>query len=98
MNRRHMLFASTPESAAIVASLSKADRRKNESDAMQSHNSCRQTTALPRERQGFALLAVMICLIAVSVLMVSWFKAAAFERQQVRAAERRLQANWLAEA
>ena len=30
--------------------------------------------------------------------MVSWFKAAAFERQQVRAAERRLQADWLAEA
>jgi Tfp pilus assembly protein PilV len=54
--------------------------------------------AMRRERHGFALLAVMICLIAVSVLVVGWFKSAAFERQQVRAAERRLQADWLAEA
>jgi hypothetical protein len=45
--------------------------------------------AMRRERHGFALL---------SVLAVGWFKSAAFERQQVRAAERRLQADWLAEA
>jgi Tfp pilus assembly protein PilV len=65
---------------------------------MKSQNSHRDRIALRRERHGFVLLAVMICLIAVSVLVVGWFKSAAFERQQVRAAERRLQADWLAEA
>lgn len=51
-----------------------------------------------RKRQGFALLAVMCCLIAVSFLVVNWLKAASFERERLRSAERRLQADWLAEA
>jgi type II secretory pathway component PulK len=51
-----------------------------------------------RKRQGFALLAVMCCLIAVSFLVVNWLKTASFEREQLRGVERRLQADWLAEA
>ncbi len=49
-------------------------------------------------RQGFALLAVMCCLIAVSFLVVNWLKTTSFERERLRGAERRLQADWLAEA
>jgi type II secretory pathway component PulK len=51
-----------------------------------------------RKRPGFALLAVMCCLIAVSFLVVNWLKTASFERDRLRAAERRLQADWLVEA
>jgi type II secretory pathway component PulK len=40
----------------------------------------------------------MCCLIAVSVLVVNWLKSASFVREQLRSAERRLQADWLVEA
>jgi hypothetical protein len=58
----------------------------------------RTTAANGRTRQGFALLAVMCCLIAVSFLVVNWLKTASFERERLRSAERRLQADWLVEA
>jgi Tfp pilus assembly protein PilV len=49
-------------------------------------------------RSGFAIIGVLVCFVVASLLLVSWLKTVAFERQQGRAAGDRLQAEWLAEA
>jgi hypothetical protein len=41
---------------------------------------------------------VLVCFVVASLLLVSWLKTIALERQQARAAGDRLQAEWLAEA
>jgi Tfp pilus assembly protein PilX len=49
-------------------------------------------------RPGFALVGVLVCLVAASLLLVTWLKTVTLERQQARVAEQRLQAELLAEA
>jgi type II secretory pathway component PulK len=50
-----------------------------------------------KRRAGFALIGVMIVLVVASMLVVSWCKSIAAQREQLRIAEDRLAAEWLAE-
>jgi Tfp pilus assembly protein PilX len=50
-----------------------------------------------KQRAGFALVGVMIVLVVCSMLVVSWFKTIASQREQMKMAEDRLTAEWLAE-
>jgi Tfp pilus assembly protein PilV len=51
-----------------------------------------------KQRAGFALIGVMIVLVVASMLVVSWLKTVANQREHLRMAEHRLIAEWLAEA
>ncbi len=53
--------------------------------------------ATMKQRAGFALIGVMIVLVVCSMLVVSWFRTIAAQREQLRMAEDRLTAEWLAE-
>ena len=50
-----------------------------------------------KQRAGFALIGVMIVLVVASMLVVSWLKTVADQREHLRMAEHRLTAEWLAE-
>jgi type II secretory pathway pseudopilin PulG len=50
-----------------------------------------------KRRAGFALIGVMIVLVIASMLVVSWFKSISAQRDQLRMAEDRLAAEWLAD-
>src|SRR5215831_15693223 len=50
-----------------------------------------------KRRAGFALIGVMIVLVVASMLVVSWFKSIAAQRDQLQMAADRLAAEWLAE-
>jgi type II secretory pathway component PulK len=50
-----------------------------------------------KRRAGFALIGVMIVLVVASMLVVSWFKSIAAQRDQLQMAADRLTAEWLAE-
>ena len=43
-------------------------------------------------------MSVMICLALVMMLMVAWFKTISLERQQLRAQQNRIQAEYLAQS
>jgi type II secretory pathway component PulK len=51
-----------------------------------------------KQRAGFALIGVMIVLVVASMLVVSWLKTVANQREHMRMAEHHLTAEWLAEA
>lgn len=51
-----------------------------------------------RHRRAMLVLSVMICLALVMMLMVAWFKTIALERQQLRAQQNRIQAEYLAQS
>ena len=53
--------------------------------------------AMMKQRAGLALIGAMIVLVVCSLLVVSWFKTIAAQREQLRIAEDRLTAEWLAE-
>jgi Tfp pilus assembly protein PilX len=50
-----------------------------------------------KQRRGVALIGVMIVLVVSSMLVVSWFKTIATQREQMQMAQDRLVAEWLAE-
>jgi type II secretory pathway component PulK len=50
-----------------------------------------------KRRPGFALIGVMIVLVVASMLVVSWFRSIAAQRDQLQMATDRLAAEWLAE-
>ncbi len=51
-----------------------------------------------RPRRGMLAIAVLVCLIVLSLIAGALLRIGAAQRDEVRAEERRLQAEWLAEA
>ena len=51
-----------------------------------------------RPRRGMLAIAVLVCLIVLTLIAGALLRAGAAQRDEVRAEERRLQAEWLAEA
>jgi len=52
----------------------------------------------PHDRRGLTTVAVLICLVVLGLMIGVLVKLGVAYRDQVRTAERRLQAEWLAEA
>jgi Tfp pilus assembly protein PilX len=53
---------------------------------------------IDRPRRGMLAIAVLICLIVLTMVAGALLRVGAAQRDEVRAEERRLQAEWLAEA
>lgn len=51
-----------------------------------------------RPRRGMLSVAVLVCLLILTLIAGAILRAGAAHREEIRAAERRLQADWLAEA
>lgn len=51
-----------------------------------------------RRRRGMLIIAVLICLIVLTLIAGALLRVGVAQREEVRAQERRLQAEWLAEA
>jgi type II secretory pathway component PulK len=51
-----------------------------------------------RPRRGMLAIAVLVCLIVLTLIAGALLRIGAAQREEVRAEERRLQAEWLAEA
>lgn len=55
-------------------------------------------SSTPHDRRGVTTVAVLICFVVLALVVASLVKLGVAYRDQVRTAERRLQAEWLAEA
>lgn len=55
-------------------------------------------TRHPRPRRGLLAIAVLVCLLIATLIAGALLRTGAAHREEVRAQERRLQAEWLAEA
>ena len=51
-----------------------------------------------RSCRGFTTVAVLVCLIVVTIIVAALLKVGLAQRDQVRSQERKLQAEWLAES
>ncbi len=51
-----------------------------------------------RPRRGMLAIAVLVCLLVITIIAGALFRTGTAQRDEVRALERRLQAEWLAEA
>lgn len=52
----------------------------------------------PHDRRGLTTVAVLICFVVLGLMITALVKLGVAYRDQIRTAERRLQAEWLAEA